>query len=35
MSDSVVVRLGVPGKGFYSNIGFAGISYGPAGDNAA
>jgi hypothetical protein len=27
MSDGVVVRLDVPGKGFYSNIGFAGVFY--------
>jgi hypothetical protein len=35
MSDGIVVRLGIPGKRFYSNIGFAGLCYGPAGDNSA
>jgi hypothetical protein len=34
MRDGAVIRPGVPGKGFYDDIGFAGIFYGPAGDNS-
>jgi hypothetical protein len=34
MRYGIVIRLGVPGKGFHDDIGFAGIFYGSAGDNS-
>jgi hypothetical protein len=34
MRDSVVVQLHVLGKGFHDDVGFVGVFYGPAGDNA-
>jgi hypothetical protein len=34
MHDGVVVRLGLPGKGFHDDVGFTGAFYGPAGDNS-